>query len=309
MEQIQKTAGQGVPAKKSKKYHKPLTPARVTVSMCKWIGLTVLCVLFLFPIWWMVISSFKPQTVIYEQLDSFMTFLPSTWNVGEWFTSYVNLFNSFDYFGTAILNSIFYCAVTVAGVLLVNSIAGYALARLEFPGSNVLTTIIILLIIVPVETSIVPQYVILSHLGLLSSSTARVAGYLLPGIVSAFYIFMFRQYFMGMPKELEEAAEIDGAGKVRTYFVIIMPLAKAIFATVAIFTFMGAWNEYVFADLMFPQAQQKPLQAFLQLVNTYNPKDLSMVMAALTVSTIPIAIVYIFCQRYIVEGVSFSGLK
>ena len=277
--------------------------------MCKWIGLTVLCVLFLFPIWWMVISSFKPQTVIYEQLDSFMTFLPSTWNVGEWFTSYVNLFNSFDYFGTAILNSIFYCAVTVAGVLLVNSIAGYALARLEFPGSNVLTTIIILLIIVPVETSIVPQYVILSHLGLLSSSTARVAGYLLPSIVSAFYIFMFRQYFMGVPKELEEAAEIDGAGKVRTYFVIIMPLAKAIFATVAIFTFMGAWNEYVFADLMFPQAQQKPLQAFLQLVNTYNPKDLSMVMAALTVSTIPIAIVYIFCQRYIVEGVSFSGLK
>ena len=309
MEKIQKTVGHSAPVHKPKKHHKPLTPARVTVSICKWIGLTVLCVLFLFPIWWMVISSFKPQTVIYEQLDSFMTFLPSTWNVGEWFTSYVNLFNSFDYFGTAILNSIFYCAVTVAGVLLVNSIAGYALARLEFPGSNVLTTIIILLIIVPVETSIVPQYVILSHLELLSSSTARVAGYLLPGIVSAFYIFMFRQYFMGMPKELEEAAEIDGAGKVRTYFVIIMPLAKAIFATVAIFTFMGAWNEYVFADLMFPQAQQKPLQAFLQLVNTYNPKDLSMVMAALTVSTIPIAIVYIFCQRYIVEGVSFSGLK
>ena len=309
MEKIQKTVGHSAPVHKPKKHHKPLTPARVTVSMCKWIGLTVLCVLFLFPIWWMVISSFKPQTVIYEQLDSFMTFLPSTWNVGEWFTSYVNLFNSFDYFGTAILNSIFYCAVTVAGVLLVNSIAGYALARLVFPGSNVLTTIIILLIIVPVETSIVPQYVILSHLGMLSSSTARVAGYLLPSIVSAFYIFMFRQYFMGMPKELEEAAEIDGAGKVRTYFVIIMPLAKAIFATVAIFTFMGAWNEYVFADLMFPQAQQKPLQAFLQLVNTYNPKDLSMVTAALTVSTIPIAIVYIFCQRYIVEGVSFSGLK
>ena len=309
MEKIQKTVGHSAPVHKPKKHHKPLTPARVTVSMCKWIGLTVLCVLFLFPIWWMVISSFKPRTVIYEQLDSFMTFLPSAWNVGEWFTSYVNLFNSFDYFGTAILNSIFYCAVSVAGVLLVNSIAGYALARLEFPGSNVLTTIIILLIIVPVETSIVPQYVILSHLGMLSSSTARVAGYLLPSIVSAFYIFMFRQYFMGMPKELEEAAEIDGAGKVRTYFVIIMPLAKAIFATVAIFTFMGAWNEYVFADLMFPQAQQKPLQAFLQLVNTYNPKDLSMVMAALTVSTIPIAIVYIFCQRYIVEGVSFSGLK
>ncbi len=293
----------------AKKHKRPLTAARIVLSVCKWLGLTVLCVLFLFPIWWMVISSFKPQTVIYEQLDSFMTFLPSTWNIGEWFDSYINLFNSFEYFGTAIGNSVLYCAVTVAGVLLVNSLAGYALARLEFPGSRFISTLIILLIIVPVETSIVPQYVILSQLGLLASPASRVVGYLLPSIVSAFYIFMFRQYFMGMPRELEEAAEIDGAGKLKTFFVIMMPLAKAIFATVAIFTFMGAWNEYVFADLMFPQARQKPLQAFLQLVNTYNPKDLSMVMAALTVSTIPIAIVYIFCQRYIVEGVSFSGLK
>lgn len=297
----------GIPA--AKKHKRPLTAARIVLSVCKWLGLTVLCVLFLFPIWWMVISSFKPQTVIYEQLDSFMTFLPSTWNIGEWFDSYINLFNSFEYFGAAIGNSVLYCAVTVAGVLLVNSLAGYALARLEFPGSRFISTLIILLIIVPVETSIVPQYVILSQLGLLASPASRVVGYLLPSIVSAFYIFMFRQYFMGMPRELEEAAEIDGAGKLKTFFVIMMPLAKAIFATVAIFTFMGAWNEYVFADLMFPQARQKPLQAFLQLVNTYNPKDLSMVMAALTVSTIPIAIVYIFCQRYIVEGVSFSGLK
>lgn len=304
-EQVQSAAFSAPP----EKHHKPWTAARIALSIVKWVGLTLLCVLFLFPIWWMIVSSFKPQTLIYEQLDSFMTFLPGTWNVLEWFTSYGNLFNSFDYFGTAILNSILYCGITVFGVLLINSFAGYALARLRFPGSNVITTIVILLIIVPVETSIVPQYVILSHLGLLSSPVARVAGYLLPSLVSAFYIFMFRQYFLGMPKELEEAAEIDGAGKFKTYFVIMVPLAKAIFATVAIFTFMGAWNEYVFADLMFPQAQQKPLQAFLQLVNTYNPKDLSMVMAALTVSTIPIAIVYIFCQRYIVEGVSFSGLK
>lgn len=160
----------------------------------------------------------------------------------------------------------------------------------------------------PVETSIVPQYVILSKLGLLSTDL-RVVGYLLPGFVSAFYIFMFRQFYLGMPKELEEAAEIDGANKLVTYFAIIMPLAKAIFATVAIFTFMGAWNEYVFAQLMFPNPKNQPLQVFLQLVNTYNPKDLAVVMAALTFSTIPIAIVYIFCQRYIVEGVSFSGLK
>ena len=228
--------------------------------------------------------------------------------MSKWFVSYKNLFNSFDYFGRSILNSVIYCSVTILGVLLLNSFAGYALARLEFPGSRVIGTIVLLLIIVPVETSIVPLYVILKNLGLLTKEL-RVVGYLIPNFVSAFYIFMFRQFFVGMPKELEEAARIDGSGRLSTYFRIIMPLSKAIFATVAIFTFMGAWNEYVFAQLMFSKPEQQPLQVFLQLVNSFNPKDLSMVMAALTFSTIPIAIVYVFCQRYIIEGVSFSGLK
>lgn len=290
------------------KHKRPWTPTRVILKILSWIGLTVLCVLFLFPVLWMIVSSLKPQDVIYAQMSSWKTFLPYTWNVSKWFDSYVNLFSSFEFFGNALANSIIYCAVTVAGVLLINSFAGYALARLEFPGSRLITTIVILLIIVPVETSIVPQYVILSKLGLLQSGT-RVIGYLLPGFVSAFYIFMFRQFFLGMPRELEEAAKIDGSNRLVTYFRIIIPLAKAIFATVAIFTFMGAWNDYVFAQLMFPNPKQQPLQVFLQLVNSYNPKDLSLVMAALTFSTIPIAIVYIFCQRYIVEGVSFSGLK
>ena len=291
-----------------KKRKKAISPLHVVLKTLAVLFLAVLCVLFLFPVWWMVISSFKTEDMIYAQMDSWQTFLPGTWNVADWFVSYQKLFSSFEYFGQSILNSIVYCSVTIAAVLLINSFAGYALARLEFPGSRTLTTVIILLIIVPVETSIVPQYVILSKLGLLSTDL-RVVGYLLPGFVSAFYIFMFRQFYLGMPKELEEAAEIDGANKLVTYFAIIMPLAKAIFATVAIFTFMGAWNEYVFAQLMFPNPKNQPLQVFLQLVNTYNPKDLAVVMAALTFSTIPIAIVYIFCQRYIVEGVSFSGLK
>ena len=159
------------------------------------------------------------------------------------------------------------------------------------------------------ETSIVPQIVILSRLGLLLPGT-RILGYLLPGFVSPFYIFMFRSYFVGIPKEIEEAAEIDGAGKFRTFFVMIIPLSKAIFATVAIFTFMGAWNDYVFPQYIFSaNVELMPLQVFLQQVNKAVPKDTAMVMAALTISTIPIAIVYIFCQRYIVEGVSFSGLK
>lgn len=284
------------------------TTIKITLKVLAIIGLAFLCGIFLFPIWWMVISSFKTHDTILADISSIQTFLPRG-DVTKWFSSYIELFSSFENFGRAILNSVVYCAISVGGVLLINSFAAYALARLEFPGSRSISTIIILLIIVPVETSVVPLFIILQKMGLVIEQTAAI-GYIIPTLVSPFYIFMFKQFFEGIPPELEEAAEIDGASKVRTYFRVILPLAKPIFATVAIFTFMGAWNEYVFAQLIFGNYDnQMPLQAFLQIVNNRNPQDLALTMASLTVSTIPIAIVYIFCQRYIVEGVTFSGLK
>ena len=209
---------------------------------------------------------------------------------------------------SSIINSIVYASITITGVLIINSIAGYALSRFVFPGHKLIVNIIILILIVPVETSIVPLYVILKNLGLLDPNL-RIIGYLIPGLVSPFYIFMFRNYFLGIPKELEEAAYIDGAGRLKTFFRIIIPVSLPVFATVAIFTFMGSWNEYVFAQLMFSSPAQQPLQVFLQLINNFNPKDISLVMASLTFSTIPIEIVYVFCRRYVVEGVAFIGLK
>lgn len=273
-----------------------------------YIGLGILCVFFLFPIWWMVVNSLKTHAQVYENISNLKTFLPATWNVTQWFRSYGMLFNTFDYFGQSIINSIVYTGITILGVLIINSIAGYALARIKFPGCNFLVNVILIILMVPVETSIVPLYVILSKLGLLQTHT-RVIGYLIPSFVSPYYIFMFRSFFMGIPKEIEEAASIDGAGRFRIFFNLIFPVSLPVFATVGIFTFMGAWNDYVFAQLMFSNPAQQPLQVFLQLINNFNPKDISLTMAALTFSTIPIALVYIFCQRYIVEGVSFGGLK
>jgi fructooligosaccharide transport system permease protein len=280
---------------------------KIVIKIIYVIMMIVLCFLFLFPIYWMIVNSLKSQDQIFAQMSSVKTFLPVGLN-GKVIDSYITLFTTFDNFTRAVLNSIIYSSITILGVLLINSFAGYALARIIFPGSKTIVTIILLLIIIPVETSIVPLYVILFRLGLLTGNM-RIIGYLIPSFVSPFYIFMFRQFFLGMPRELEEAATIDGCNRFKTYFFIIMPLSKAIFATVAIFTFMGAWNDYVFAQLMFSKPEMQPLQVFLQLVNTFNPKDISVVLASLTISTIPIAIVYIFCQKYIVEGVSFSGLK
>lgn len=268
----------------------------------------ILSVIFLFPLVWMVSNSFKDHETVYAQINSIITFLPPSLNIGEWFVSYIKLFQGFENFGQSVINSFIYAGVTIVSVLTINSIAGYALARFNFPGNRVLTTIILLLMIIPIETSVVPMYLILYYLGLLREPF-NVVGYLIPGFASLFYTYMFRQYFLGMPREIEEAARIDGCSRMGVFFKMIVPLAKPIFATVAIFTFMGQWNEYIFAQLMFPNPAQQPLQVFLQLVNNNNPQDIGMVMASLTLSTIPIALVYIFAQRYIVEGVAFTGLK
>lgn len=269
--------------------------------------LVIITILFIFPVVWMIMNSFKSHAEVNSTMDSWKTFLPSM-DIKTWFNSYGKLFSSFENFGRSIINSIVYSSITIVAVLIINSFAGYAIAKFRFPGSNALITIILLLLIIPVETSIVPLYVILKNLGLLSENM-RVVGYLIPGFVSPFYIYMFRSFFLGIPKELEEAAYIDGSSRIGTFFRIIVPNSKAIFATVSIFTFMGTWNEYVFAQLMFSNPEQQPLQVFLQLINNFNPKDMSMMMASLTFSTIPIALVYIFAQRSIVEGVAFTGLK
>ncbi len=279
---------------------------KVSVNILVYLALGLLAATFLFPVWWMVINSFKTQEEIYATINSIATFFPANWNVASWLNSYAKLFSTFDFFGQAILNSFLYSAVTIVGVLFINSLAGYALARIRFPGSKFLTALILILIMVPVETSIVPLYVILSRMGLLKM---RVVAYLIPSFVSPFYIFMFRSFFMGIPKEIEEAASIDGASRFTIYRRLIIPVSLPIFATVAIFTFMGAWNDYVFAQLIFSDPSMQPLQVYLQLINNFNPQDLSLTMAALTFSTIPIAIVYIFCQKYIIEGVAFDGLK
>lgn len=292
---------------------KEYSNSTIMFTIFKYTIYIVLGLLFIFPTWWMIVNSFKSQQDIYAQMNSVKTFLP-IFNISNIFDSYINLVNAFDLFFGALRNSVVYAITLITLVLLVNSFAGYALSRFNFPGAKIYVTIIILILIVPVETSIVPLYTIMHNLGLLNSQgilgdKIRIVAYLIPGIVSPFYIFMFRQFFLGIPKELEEAAKIDGASRLRIYFSIIMPVSTAVFSSVAIFTFMGVWNDYLWPQLIFSDQKQFPLQVFLQIVNNYNPKDISMVMASLTISTIPIAIVYIFFQRYIVEGVAFTGLK
>lgn len=270
-----------------------------------YVMLFILSFLFLFPLLWMVANSFKPNEMLFSQLNSYKAFLlPFNLPITQWFDAYRQVFERFNLF-KGIGNSIMYGSIVVVCNVLVNSMAAYALAKFHFPGKKIILSIIIFILIVPMETGIVPLFVIVNSLHLVNT----IPGLLAPAIGNVFNIFLFRQFFMNLPGELEEAALIDGAGRFRIFFAIIIPLSKPIIATIAILTFIGSWNDFLWPVLIFTDNGKMPLQVILNVLNNTDPVYTNQVMAGLTISTIPIILVYAFFQKYIVEGISHTGIK
>lgn len=274
-------------------------------TTCYYALLLLLSFLFLFPLVWMVVSSFKPNELIFTQLSSFNAFLlPFNVPIGHWFDAYREVFSRFNLI-RGMGNSFMYGVTIVVCNVLVNSMAAYALAKFNFPGKKIIMAVIIFILIVPMETGIVPLFVIVNALHLVNTIPGLVA----PAIGNVFNIFLFRQFFMNIPGELEEAAVLDGASRLRIFFSIIIPLSKPIIATISILTFIGSWNDFLWPVLMFTENSKMPLQVILNVLNNTDPVYTNEVMAGLTVSTIPIILVYAFFQKYIVEGISHTGIK
>lgn len=270
-----------------------------------YVMLFILSFLFLFPLLWMVANSFKPNEMLFSQLNSYKAFLlPFNLPITQWFDAYGQVFERFNLF-KGIGNSLMYGSIVVVCNVLVNSMAAYALAKFHFPGKKIILSVIIFILIVPMETGIVPLFVIVNSLHLVNT----IPGLLAPAIGNVFNIFLFRQFFMNLPGELEEAALIDGAGRLRIFFAIIIPLSKPIIATIAILTFIGSWNDFLWPVLIFTDNGKMPLQVILNVLNNTDPVYTNQVMAGLTISTIPIILVYAFFQKYIVEGISHTGIK
>lgn len=264
-----------------------------------------LSALFIFPLIWMVTSSLKPEAMIFTQLRSLKAFsLPFEQPISTWFDAYRVVFTRFNLV-RAIGNSVMYGSIIVICNIIVNSLAAYALAKFHFPGKKLIIALIIFIMIVPMETGIVPLFVIVNSLKLVNTIPGLVA----PALGSVFNVFLFRQFFMGIPDEFEEAAILDGAGKMRIFVSIIMPLSKSIIATVAVLTFIGSWNDFLWPVLIFTENSKMPLQVILNVLNNTDPVRTNEVLAALTVSTVPIIMIYAFFQRFIVEGISHAGVK
>ncbi|PCI37624.1 MAG: ABC transporter permease [Elusimicrobia bacterium] len=194
--------------------------------------------------------------------------------------------------------------VTVANVFL-NAMAGYALARLRFPGRKVLFWIIIGTMMIPGQVVIIPVFILLSKLGWIDSYAALT----IPFLTSAFGVFMYRQFFLGVPKSLEEAAMLDGMGPFQTFFRIILPLAKPVMAAQAIFMFLGSWNGFMWPAMLLSTPAMYTLPVGLSSFQGQYYTLWNLVMAGTMFVTAPVVVVFIIFQRYFIQGVSTTGIK
>ena len=274
-----------------------------------YILMSILAAIFLFPMVWMIVNSTKSEAEIYSQLNTLQTFIPNFSNIVNWLDNYVTLFTEYNIW-KYMINSIFYSSMIAIGNVIISSLAGYALAKYHFPGKKLIMGLVIGLVIVPIETTIIPLYTIMHNLGL----TGTILAIIIPPIISVYNIFLFRQFFIGLPKEVEEAAMVDGASKFKIYTHVIMPMSKPIVATVATLAFIGGWNEYIWPIMVLPAPTGDgwplyPIQAALNTIQQVQTVTQGQILASLTLTTIPLLVIYIMAQKYIVEGFTSSAIK
>jgi len=252
------------------------------------------------PFLWVVVTSFKTNADALR-----LTFLPDPFVTIGW----ENAFNNLDpalpkmFLNSAIIAG----AVTLTNVVL-GSMAGYAFARLRFPGREALFLLVLGTLMIPDQLRMVPVYQILKGVGLLQG-TAQYLGVILVLAVGATSIFLLRQYFLSIPKDLEEAAKIDGAGFFTTFWRVMLPLASPAVAAVAIISFQGAWNGFFWPLVILQERSHWTLPLGLTIFRQQFFTIWPDLMAVVAMATLPILLLYVFFQRYFVEGVAASGVK
>lgn len=255
---------------------------------------------FVIPLVWMIVSSLKPEVDIFKDMNSIATLLlnnPTLDNYKEMFAR--------SEIVHSMLNSTFYIGMILLIGIPVNALAGYSLAKLEFPGKKIVLGLIIALYIVPFETVLLPLYLVSNGLGITNSYLALI----LPFVGNCFNIFLFRQFFMSMPKDLEEAASIDGCGPLKTFVKIVLPNSKPVLATATVLTVTTHWSDFMWPLISVTSKEYKTVQLAIQGFFTDPPVRYGPIMAALVFTTIPIIILFLLLQKYYVEGITSSGIK
>jgi multiple sugar transport system permease protein len=263
----------------------------------KWVFLGIGVVAALIPFIWMISGSFRSEADLFKDPASLF---PTSITLH----GYIGIWQQLPFL-RLLANSFIFAGVTTAATLLFDSMCAYALSRVHFRGRTIAFWIVIATLMVPFQVTLIPVFIELFHLGWLNT----YQGLIIPRATSAFGIFLFRQFFISIPTELDEAARIDGASHWRIYWQIILPLSKPAIATVAILNFMNLWNDLLWPLVVTTSPNMLTLPAALTLFGGQHITDHAILLAGATISLLPIAIGFFFAQKYFVAGVATTGLK
>jgi multiple sugar transport system permease protein len=261
--------------------------------------MVLVAIIIIIPVIWMFSTSLKLKSQLFTQqiywipkvvtLENYQRILnnPST-PIARWF-----------------MNTLFVSTVVTALVLIVDSLAAYAYARLEFPGRKILFTLLLATLFLPGVMFLVPNFVTVTQLGMLNHFSAIIV----PALAGVFGVFFMRQFYITIPHELEEAAYIDGANVFQAYLQVVLPLTKSAMATLAVITFLGTWNDFLWALLVLKDRFMQTLQPGLRTLQGAYTSEYGLMMAGAAIVAIPVLLIYVFLQRYVVQSVATTGLK
>ena len=258
----------------------------------------LLAVMFALPLVWMTLASFKKVSEVFSE-----NWLPTVW---QW-KNYVTVWTDEQvYLPRVFFNTLFIVVLGTGGQLIVSSLAAYGFAKIDFKGRAAIFTLFLAAMMIPSQATIIPRYMLFYKIGLYNSLWALI----LPSWFSVTSIFLLRQFYMGLPNDLMDAAKVDGAGHLRIFAQILMPLTKPAMISTLILSFITLWNDYLSA-LVF--LSNKKLYTVSQAVRYWlvdnNNQNYNLTMTTATIFIIPVIILFVFCQKYFVEGIATSGVK
>ncbi|MBB6694556.1 carbohydrate ABC transporter permease [Cohnella xylanilytica] len=276
---------------------------RAVVVPLRWIVLVAAAVVSLFPIYWMVMSSFRTHEEIFRYTTlSKELFLPVHWTLGNYREIFLDPAKPF---GRYILNTLLVAVVVTAAGLVVNSMAAFAFAKLRFRFKRGLLALFLSSLVIPYEVIMVPQYLLMRDLGWINDYRALIV----PQIVWVFGIFMLIQFFADVPRDILDAARIDGAGWARIYGVIVLPTAVPALITLGIMTFLNQWDSFLWPLVVINEEKKQVIQVAISSYQSLRNISWGKIMAATTISSVPILAVFLLLQRYYVQGITMSGVK
>jgi multiple sugar transport system permease protein len=288
-----------------------LNVGRITGYGLLYLGLFVAAIPMLIPFVWMIFTSFKPQEEIFQMPPVLLT---TNYTLAHFVRALTR--GNFDiYFKNSLIVA---TSVTVLNVFL-SAMAGYAFARLRWRAREILFMVVLAVMMLPGLIALIPTFLIVKGTPFVGGNNFlgqggtgwldSYPGLIFPAVGSGFHVFLLRQFFLTLPKELEDAGRVDGSSEFGIFWRIILPLSKLVLAVVAIFSFQAAWNEFLWALVIVQSDRMRTIQLGLTLFQSQHRIDWGVLMAGTTIATLPTVILFLFAQKYFVQGIALTGLK